>query len=142
MGVSWRLGATFVALVVLTLGQLHDTNDYFPLGSLSQYATPRDMDGTVRSTYIMADTVSGDHVRVPLHKDGVGVGRADIESQLDRIVDDPSLLQGLADAWSELRPDADQYTALYVMRETTQLEDGLQAGEPTVEELTTWVVRR
>ncbi|PSK98300.1 hypothetical protein CLV30_12086 [Haloactinopolyspora alba] len=142
MGVWWRLGATAVALTILTLGQLQDTNDYFPLGSLSQYATPRDMDGTIRSTYILADTVSGDQVRVPLNKDGVGVGRADIESQMDRILDDPSLLQGLADAWSELHPEADQYTALYVMRDTYQLEDGIQQGEATTEELTMWEVRR
>lgn len=141
MGVSWRLGLTGAALVILALGQLHDTNDYFPLGSLSQYATPRDMDGSVRSTYIMADTVGGEHVRVPLHKDGVGVGRADIEAQLDRVLDDPSLLQGLAEAWAELHPEADQYTALYVMRETTKLKDGLRTGEPSVEELTMWDVR-
>ncbi|TDE10385.1 hypothetical protein [Jiangella asiatica] len=142
VGVGWRLGVTAVALTVLTFGQLHDTNDYFPLGSLSQYATPRDMDGTVRSVYMLADTTGGDQVRVPLNPGGVGVGRADIESQLDRIVADPSLLQGIADAWSELHPEADPYVRLYVMRDTFQLEDGLQQGTPTTEELTTWEVRR
>ncbi|WP_026877589.1 hypothetical protein [Jiangella gansuensis] len=141
-GKGWRLGVTAVALVILTMGQLHDTNDYFPLGSLSQYATPRDMDGTVRSVYMLADTAGGEQVRVPLNPHGVGVGRADIESQLDRIVDDPALLQGIADAWSELHPDADPYVKLYVMRDTYQLADGRQQGAPDTEELTTWEVRR
>ncbi|MBB5786569.1 hypothetical protein [Jiangella mangrovi] len=141
-GLVWRLGVTGVALVILTMGQLQDTNDYFPLGSLSQYATPRDLDGTVRSVYMMADTEGGEHVRVPLNPQGVGVGRADIESQLNRIVDDPSLLQSIADAWTELHPGADPYVRLYVMRDTYQLKDGIQQGDPDVEELTTWEVRR
>ncbi len=139
--VWWRLAVTAIALTILTLGQLHDTNDYFPLGSLSQYASARDMDGVVQSTYMIADTVSGDEVRVPLNPQGVGVGRADIESQLDRIVADPSLLQGIAHAWSELHPDADQYDKLYVKRDTYQLEDGIQQGVPQTEELTSWEVQ-
>lgn len=142
LGISWRLTLTALALAVLTLGQLHDTNDYFPLGSLSQYATPRDMDGTVGSTYVVADTVRGDRVRVPLNPEGVGVGRADIEAQLGRIVDDPSLLQALANAWAELHPEADQYARLTVMRDTYQLVDGRQDGEPSTEVLTTWEVQR
>lgn len=142
VGLWWRLSLTWVALVILALGQLNDTNDYFPLGSLSQYASPRDMNGTVRSVYILADTVSGDQVRVPLNPGGVGVGRADIEAQLGRIVDDPSLLQVIANAWSQLHPDADQYTTLYVMRDTYQLVDGLRQGDRTTQELTTWEVRR
>lgn len=140
--VIWRLSATAVALGVLTLGQLHDTNDYFPLGSMSQYATPRDMNGTVRSTYMLADTVSGDQVRVPLNPEGVGVGRADIEAQLGRILDDPSLLQAIADAWAALHSEADQYIKLYLMRDTYQLEDGINQGEPITEELTTWEVQQ
>lgn len=142
VGIAWRLGLTAAALVILMLGQLRDTNDYFPLGSLSQYATARDMNGTVRSTFIVADTVSGTQVRVPLNPRGVGIGRADIEAQLNRIIDDPSLLQGIADAWAELHPDADQYVKLYLMRNTYQLVDGIQQDNPATEELTTWEVRR
>lgn len=141
-GLVWRLGVTGVALVILTMGQLQDTNDYFPLGSLSQYATPRDLDGTVRSVYMMAETESGERVRVPLNPQGVGIGRADIESQLNRIVDDPSLLQAIANSWSELHPGADPYVKLYVMRSTHQLKDGIQQGDPDIEKLTTWEVRR
>lgn len=138
----WRLAATAAALAVLALGQLRDTNDYFPLGSLSQYATPRDMNGTVSSVYMLADTVNGGQVRVPLNPRGVGVGRADIEAQLNRIIDDPSLLQAIADAWSQLHPDADQYAMLYLMRDIYQLADGIQQGGPETHELTAWEVRQ
>jgi hypothetical protein len=40
--------STAIALVILTCGQLLNTNDFFPLGSLTQYATAKDLDGTVK----------------------------------------------------------------------------------------------
>ena len=138
----WRLVVTAAALTALTLGQIHDTNDYFPFGSLSQYATASNPNGKVRSLYMLADTTDGDQVRVPLHSRGVGVGRAEIEYQLDRILDDPSLLQGIADAQQALHPDRPQYTKLYVMRDIYQLVDGAQQGERETEELTTWEVQQ
>lgn len=138
---TWRLVVAAAALGALTLGQIHDTNDYFPFGSLSQYATGSNPNGQVRSLYMLADTTDGEQVRVPLNPRGVGVGRAEIEYQLDRILADPSLLQGIADAQEALHPDRAQYTKLYVMRDVYQLVDGAQQGERVTEELTTWEVR-
>lgn len=138
--VAWRLGLTAAALVGLALGQLHDTNDYFPLGSMSQYATARDRDGTVRSTYMLADNADGEQVRVPLNPTGVGIGRAEIEGQIGRIVDDPSLLQAIANAWAALHPLQPRYEVLYVMRDTYHLVDGAPSGERETVELTRWEV--
>jgi hypothetical protein len=47
LSVGWRIGVTAIALVILTCGQLLNTNDFFPLGSLTQYATAKDLNGTV-----------------------------------------------------------------------------------------------
>lgn len=138
-----RIGRTLAlgaALVVLTAGQVVDTNDWFPLGSLSQYATARDLDGTVRSVYLEADTADGRRVRVPLDAREVGVGRAEIEGQLSRILADPSLLQALADARADLRPDRPALRTLHLMRSERQLRDGVEVGTPVVQELTTWQV--
>ena len=44
---AWRLTAVIAALGLLVAAQLIDTDDYFPLGSLSQYGAPKDLDGTV-----------------------------------------------------------------------------------------------
>lgn len=117
-----------------------DTNDLFPLGSLSQYATARDMDGTVRSVYLEADTADGRRVRVALDAREVGVGRAEVEGQLARVLADPSLLQALADARSELRPQEPPLRTLHLMRSERQLRDGVEVGTPAVEELATWRV--
>ncbi len=145
LSIAWRLSATAAALVLLAIGQLTDTNDLFPFGSLSQYATARDPNGTVRSAYLLADTdnssSTGEQVRVPLDPRGVGVGRAEIENQLDRILAEPSLLQAIADAHAGLHPQEPRYRVLYLMRDTSQLEDGRPTGERSTEELTRWIVR-
>ena len=63
---GWRLAVVAVGLVVLGYAQFADTNDLFPFGSLSQYATARDMNGTVRSVFLEAEPAPGDGAaRVP-----------------------------------------------------------------------------
>jgi hypothetical protein len=138
---SWRLAVVAAALSVLATAAFVDTDDYFPLGRLSQYASAQDRDGTVRSVYILADTAAGEQVRVPLNPTGVGVGRAEIEGQLGRIIDDPSLLQAIANAWEALHPDQPQYRTLYLMRDTYHLVAGSPSGRRATEELTRWRVQ-
>lgn len=139
-GLVVRAVVTLAALGLLAYGQWADTNQTFPLGTLSQYATARDMDGTVRSLYLQADTDQQARLAVPLDQPVVGVGRAEVEGQLARIVADPSLLQDLADAYADLQPDAPPLRTLHLMRSEQRLHDGLVTGQPVVEELATWSV--
>lgn len=151
-GLLTRGVVTLAVLAVLGYGQWRDTNDLFPFGSLSQYATARDMNGTVRSVFLQAETAGPDspgptagpdapeRITVPLDQQVVGLGRAEVEGQLTRIVDDPSLLQGLAEAYSEMHPDRPPLRRLYLMRSERQLQDGVAVGTATVEELASWTV--
>lgn len=138
--VAWRLVAVVACLVVLTVAQLTDTDDFFPLSRLSQYAMAPGPDGIVKSTYILADNTDGEQVRVPLNATGVGIGRAEVEGQLGRIIDDPSLLQAIANAWAQLHPDEPQYQRLYLKRDVYQLVDGKPAGDRETIELAVWEV--
>lgn len=137
----WRLSAIVVGLCILGYGQLADTNDIFPLGSLSQYGKARDPNGTVTTFYLEADTTAGTRVRVPLDPRGVGVGRSEIESQVGRIRADHSLLQAIADAQAGLHPDRPQYRTVYLMISTRQLKDGKAVGEPKITQNVEWQVR-
>lgn len=139
-GLVVRAIATFSALGLLAYGQWVDTNQLFPLGSLSQYATERDMNGTVRSVYLQADTDHGARIAVPLDQSVVGIGRAEVEGQLSRVVADPSLLQGLAEAYADAHHDAPALRTLHLMRSEHRLHDGLVTGQPVLEELATWPV--
>lgn len=139
----WRLGVAALGLAALLHGTLRDSDDFFPFGSMAQYATAHDLDGQTRSTYILADTESGrTEVRVPLNATGTGIGRAEVEGQLPRFIDDPSLMQVIADAYRAIHPARDQYTHMYLMRDTYQLRDGYVVGDPVTEQLADWEVRR
>ncbi|HEX5994551.1 MAG TPA: hypothetical protein VFY84_05355 [Jiangellales bacterium] len=138
--VAWRLIVLALCLIVLTVAQLTDTDDFFPLSRLSQYAFAPGPDGVVKSTYITADTTDGEQVRVPLNATGVGIGRAEVEGQLARIIDDPSLLQAIANAWAQLHPDQPQYERLYLKRDIYQLVDGKPTGGRETLELAVWEV--
>jgi len=142
-GVAWRVGATAVVLAVLVAGQVNDTDDYFPLGSLSQYGAPKDLNGTVRSVYLEG-LLPGETepVVIGLSHASTGVARGEIEGQLGRFVDDPALLQSLADAYAQLRPERPQPEVLYLRRSVVQLQDGHAVGEPEILTLATWEVTR
>ncbi|MGC5168668.1 hypothetical protein [Luteimicrobium sp. DT211] len=137
---TWRLGVAGAALVVLLVAQLvptswKNTNDWFPLGSLSQYAFATNPNGTVRSTFITGTTADGDEVKIWLDQMGIGVGHAEIEGQLQRIVDDPELLAGVARAYAWRYPNRPPLVKLTLKRTTKQLHDGRPTGEETVEVL-------
>ncbi|NED98938.1 hypothetical protein [Phytoactinopolyspora halotolerans] len=142
-GAAWRLSLVVLGLAALMHGTLRDSDDFFPFGSMAQYASAHDLNGTTRSTYILADTEGGERgVRVPLNATGTGIGRAEVEGQLGDFLEDPSLMQIIADAYREIHPDRDQYTRLYLMRDVYQLRDGYVVGEPETTLLAEWEVER
>ncbi|WP_209325697.1 hypothetical protein [Brevibacterium renqingii] len=142
LSIGWRIGVTAVALIILTCGQFLNTNDFFPLGSLTQYATAKDLDGTVNSTCISARFPGEDEPRrLAFNTATVGIERGDIESQIDRVVSHPELLQTLADSYVRLHPDEPKPEEMILCRTTTQLENGRSVGEPTLTELANWEVR-
>jgi hypothetical protein len=79
-----------------------------------------------------ADTAAGAHIRLNIAgSDDVGVARAELEGQLDRILADPSRLQELAQAWARLHPDRPRLIRLTVGQDVTQLQHGRPVGRHT-----------
>lgn len=142
-GLLTRLVAAAAALGILVAAQLVDTDDYWPLGSLSQYGAPKDLNGTVRSVYLEARFEGETEPRsLGLSVASTGIQRGEIEGQLGRFIDDPSLLQPIADAHAALRPDRPQPEVLYLRRSIRQLSDGHVVGEPEIVTLAEWEVQR
>jgi hypothetical protein len=135
----WRALALVLGLTLVLAGTLVANDDSWPFAPMSQFAFRTDPEGFVESTWIEAQTTDGRRVKVPLNSRGVGIGRAEIEGQLLRIVDDPSLLQAVADAWARRHPDRPRYTRLW-LHQTLYPLDGGAAGPPRVETLATWGV--
>ena len=140
-GKSWRLLFALAVFGVLTTGQFVNTNDWFPLGTLSQYSYGRPLDTPTRSIGVLAINEDGEEVRVPLSTSGVGIGRAEVEGQVNLIIEDPSKLEALARAWHGLHPDKPQYTELTMIRVTRYVKNGIPTGEMDTEQLATWTVQ-
>lgn len=142
VSIGWRIVIPAVAFVILTCGQFLNTNDFFPLGSLTQYATAKDLNGTVNSTCIEAQFPGEDEPRrLGFNAATVGIERGDVESQLDRVIAHPELLQSMADSYIRLHPDEPKPETMVLCRTTTQLKNGLAVGEPEQTTLAKWEVR-
>lgn len=142
LSVSWRVGVTLVALVILTCGQFLNTNDFFPLGSLTQYATAKDLNGTVNSTCIRAQFPGEEKSqKLAFNAATVGIERGDVEAQLQRVIDNPELLQPLAESYVRLHPGEPEPEKIILCRTTTQLENGIRVGDPKLTTLASWEVK-
>lgn len=143
-GRGWRICAILVALVILVVGQVRNDDDLFPLGSLAQYASAQNLNGSVRSVFMTADfPVDGENEavlgqKISLNQAVVGVGRGEIEGQLQRFIEDPELLAVLGRAYVELNPGAVPPEALYLKRSIRSLKDGTPTGEETIEVIVEW----
>ncbi|GMA85207.1 hypothetical protein GCM10025868_04570 [Angustibacter aerolatus] len=78
-------------------------------------------------------------VRVPLTSDGVGLRRAELESQVGTIERDPSRLQDVAVQAAARHPEWPRYAVLRLEDTVTHLRDG-RVAETTHEVLATWRV--
>jgi hypothetical protein len=141
VGVAWRLLVVACVLVALGIGTYRNTDDLFPFGPLAQFATSPDPNGRIRSAYVMAETADGRTVRVPLNSTGTGIGRAEVEGQIARFEQDPSLLQVIADAYHRRHPDGDVYVRLLLLRDVRQMRDAAPVGTPVTTVLATWDVQ-
>lgn len=138
---SWRVLLAGIGLIILSIAQVISTNDWFPLGSLSQYSYARPLDSPTKAVRIRALTEEGTDRGISLSNKGIGVGRAEVEGQVQRIIDNPQMLEGIARVWSLQRPQGPALTEVRMERVTRYVSDGVPTGEQDVEVLTTWTVQ-
>lgn len=136
-GRAARLAVTAVVLALLGWGSLAGEDDDFPVGPFVMFAFTTDSDGDVRAARLEAVTDRGDRVPVPLEPATVGLRRAEVEGQLERVVADPTLLRGLAAAHARLHPREPRYVRVELVMHEVHLRAGVAAGiSDTV--LATW----
>lgn len=139
MRTGWRLIVGLVIVAVLVTAQFARGDDWFPLGTLGQYAYPRDPDGAVINTYLTGTTTAGDEVRIGLTARSAGVTRVELEVALPDLHDDPSMLAGIAEVWQVNHPG--QELATMAVRQTVhQMAGGALAAAPEERVVLTWTV--
>jgi hypothetical protein len=125
---------------LLLYGSAWGGDDQFPFGPMNQYSFRTDPNGGISALWLDADTAAGTHLRLNIASSAdVGIARAELEGQFDRIRADPSRLQELAEAWARLHPDRPRLTRLTMGQDVTQLHHGRPAGRHT-DVLTHWDV--
>ncbi|TDD86339.1 hypothetical protein E1293_09685 [Actinomadura darangshiensis] len=121
----WRSFAGVAVVGALFYTSSYGSNDDFPLGPMTQFAfAVKDDGGAISSYWLEADTAAGTHVELSRDAAGTGMKRAEIEGQMDRIVRDPSMLQGVADGQRRLHPGGPRLTRIYVVQEIKKLRHG------------------
>lgn len=136
---GWRLVVGLAIVAILVTAQFARGDDWFPLGTLGQYAYPRDPDGAVINTYLTGTTTDGEEVRIGLTARSAGITRVELETHLDELDSDPSMLAGIAEVWEGNHPG--QELATLTVRQTVhQMDGGAAAGEPEERVVLTWEV--
>ncbi len=134
-GLALRLVAGALVLGGVTAGTFVGTDRWWPFAPMNQYAFTVPTHGRIESRYLMAQTVDGQVVRVPLGRP-LGLERAELEGQLGRFVGEPSMLQAIAVLYHRRHPDAPPYTRIWLRDDVTRLP----ARTMTTTTLATWTV--
>lgn len=104
------------------------------------FSTSTSPNGAVRSTFIQVRTAEAPQTwaQAPINPDNVGLNRAEVEGNLDRIARDPAMLGTLAASHATLRPDAPAWIGIRVVIRNYLLKGGGPTGEYRADLVAEW----
>ena len=136
-GRAVRLLVGGVLLAVLLVAQVAGHDDWFPLGTLGQYAVARDPDGEVVDTYVVGVGADGCRSTLPLRAGTAGITRVELELALPELTRDPAPLADVAAAYERAHPGTD-LVSLEVRQRVHTLRGGGRYGPPTDRLVVRW----
>jgi hypothetical protein len=127
---------TVAVLVAVLYGTFWGEDDLFPVGPFKMYAGTQRVNDPVPTMQFEVVTEEGD--TLDLRALAFGLRPAEIEGQLDRVKNDPSLLEDMVASYERLHPDEPRLVVVRVMHGTYHLEGGRPVGyvEETLAEWT------
>lgn len=131
-----RLGAAALMVALLLAGSAWGQDDAFPFGPFRMYATKQKLDGATSWYALEGVTANGTVVDIPTAQ--VGLRRAELEGQMDRLWKDRELVGLLADAYERHQPGAARLLELRVVKHLQPVRGGVPSGEPMVRIVVTW----
>ena len=131
-----RLALTLLLAVLTLAGTFVGQDDDFPFGPFRMYSTRDDPNGTVVSTRVEAVDAGG-RVRT-VDERSTGLKRAEVEGQVSRFREDPSLLGALSLAHDRLRPDDPDFVEVRVVERVYELRDSRPTGRQTERVVARW----
>ena len=131
-----RTAASAALVGLLLWGTVLGQDDAFPFGPFRMYATRDATDGWVLSTRVEAVDQTGRVLVVP--DSATGMRRAEIEGQVGRFRQDPTLLAALARAHDRLHPGQPPYDEVRVVQKRYRLRDSRPTGQESEQVVATW----
>ena len=122
-----RITITMVVLALVTATTFWGGDDFFPFAPFKMYSFSKELDGWAGSTRV--EVVNAEGERFSLTEDATGFRRAEVEGQKSRFVEDPSLLEHIAEAYEDTNPDKPEIVTIEIIERRYKLEDGHQTGE-------------
>jgi hypothetical protein len=129
LGRAVRVTISLVVLALVTATTLWGADDFFPFAPFKMYSSSMELDGWAGSTRVEAVNEEGE--RFSLLESTTGFRRAELEGQKSRFIEDPTLLEYIAQAYENTNPDKPGLVTVEIIERRYQLEDGHQTGEVT-----------
>lgn len=127
LGRAVRVSITMVVLALVTATTLWGSDDFFPFTPFKMYANSMDLDGWVGSTRVEGVNTEGE--RFSLTEADTGFRRAELEGQKSRFIEDPSLLEYIAEAYENANPDEPELVTVEIIERRYRIEDGYETDE-------------
>jgi hypothetical protein len=131
-----RVAVTVLVVALGLAGSIWGTDDDFPLGPQLQFANADPPNEPVVVLRVEAVDTTGK--RFELNERNAGIRRAEIEDQVNRFKDDPSLLRAVGDAFAARHPGASQLAEIDLIERRHELRDGSATGHYTDVPLAVW----
>jgi len=128
-GRALRITISMVVLALVTATTFWGGDDFFPFAPFKMYSSSMELDGWAGSTRV--EVVNEEGERFSLTEAATGFRRAELEGQKSRFVEDPSLLEYIAQAYERTNPDKPELVTVEIIERRYRLEDGHQTGEVT-----------
>lgn len=121
LGRGWRSAIALVVGLLVVVGTLFGSDDWFPFAPMRQYAYAVDPDGRVSTHFVEGIGVDGDRVRITY--DAIGMRPAELEGILRPVDTRTERLSEVLATFRSRRPDAPPTVGIRYVRRLVQLED-------------------
>ncbi|WP_018158111.1 hypothetical protein [Demetria terragena] len=138
-GRAWRVCVVLLVAAGITAGTLGEDDRTWPFAPMVQFAFKVDINGEIHSLGLEGVDTQGRRVDIPLGYGGIGLERAEIEGQRERIVREPNRLQAVAVMWAAYAPDRPRLARVDMVDTVSTLRDSRVAGRQRVT-VATWSV--
>ncbi|MET7393466.1 hypothetical protein ABZS66_08235 [Dactylosporangium sp. NPDC005572] len=135
-GRAGRLVAALVFGVLTLLGSTVGNDWWFPFSPMRQFSNADPPNEPV--AVLRTDGVDATGRRIQLNERNAGVRRAEIESQVERFKQDPSLLRSIQDAYAARNPGQPPLVEVDIIEERHHLHNAQPTGEITEVVLARW----